>query len=59
MNELFTLRLQNQCSHRNWTYFDVPKVRTVNHGSESVRYLGLKIWKILPTDTRELDTNDI
>ena len=37
MNEIFTL---NQYNLRNWTYFGAPKVRTVNHCSESVRYLG-------------------
>ena len=40
MNEIFTLRHQKQCNLRNWTCFDVPKVRTVNHGFESVKYLG-------------------
>ena len=37
MNEIFTLRHQNQSNRRNCTDFDVPEVRTVNHGSESVR----------------------
>ena len=55
MNEIFTLRHQNQYNLRNWTYFDAPKVRTVNHGSESVRYLGSKIWKIIPAYMKELD----
>ena len=45
--ELFTLRRQNQHNLRNWTYFDAPRVRTVNHCSESVRYLGSKIWEIV------------
>ena len=36
MNEIFTPRYQNQYNLGNWTYFDVPKVRTVNHGSHSV-----------------------
>ena len=26
MNEIFTLRHQNQYNLRNWTYFDTPKV---------------------------------
>ena len=52
MNEIFTLRHQNQYNLRNWTYFDAPKVRTVNHGSESVRYLGSKIWEIIPAYTK-------
>ena len=43
MNKIFILRHQNQYNLRNWTYFDAPKVRTVNHGSESVRYLRSKI----------------
>ena len=56
MNEMFTLRHQNQYNLRNWTYIDTPKVRTVNHGSESVRYLGSMVHKIIPTHTKELDT---
>ena len=39
---------------RNWTYFDVPKVEIVNPGSESVRYLGPKIWEVIPTHIKEL-----
>ena len=58
MNEMFTLRHQNQYNLRNWTYIDTPKVRTVNHGSESVRYLGSKNWEIMPTNTKELHTID-
>ena len=56
MNEIFTLRHRNQYNLRNWTYFDAPKVKTVNHGSESVRYLGSKIWEIIPAYMKELDT---
>ena len=56
MNEIFTIRHQNQYNLRNWTYFDFPKVTTVNHSSESVRYLGSKIWEIIPAYMKELDT---
>ena len=58
MNEIFTLRHQNQYNLRNWTYFDVPKVRTFNHGSESVRYLSPKIWEVIPTYIRGLDITE-
>ena len=40
---VFILRHQKQCKVRNWTYYNIPKVRNVNHGSESVRYLDPKI----------------
>ena len=56
MNEIFTRRHQIQYNLRNWTDFDVPKVKTVNHGSESVRYLGPKIWEIIPPHIKMLDT---
>ena len=46
MNEMFTLKYQSQYNLRNLTYFDVPKVRTVNHGSERDRYLGLRFGKL-------------
>ena len=58
MNEIFTLRHQSQYNPRNWTYFDALKVRLVNHGSESVRYLGSKIWEIMLAYTNELDSID-
>ena len=48
-DEIFTLRYQSQYNLRNGTEFDVPKVKTVNHGSESVAYLGPKIWEIITT----------
>ena len=58
MNEIFTLRHQNQYNLRNWTYFDVPKVGTVKHGSERVKCLGPKIWEIISTHLKELSTID-
>ena len=58
MNEIFTVRHQNQYNVWDWTYLDVTKVRTVNHGSESIRYLGSKIWEIMPAHTKELYTMD-
>ena len=47
---------QNQYNLRNWSDFCVQKIRSVNHGSESVRYLGPKAWKIMPTHIKESDT---
>ena len=58
MNEIFTLRHQNQYNLRNWTYFYFPKVRTVNHGSEGVKNLSPRIWEIISTHIKELDTID-
>ena len=40
MDEIFTLKNQDRHNLGNYADFDIPKVRSVNHGSESVRYLG-------------------
>ena len=58
MDEIFTLTHQNQYHLTNWTYLNVLKVRTVNHGSGNVKYLGSKIWEIIPIHTKELYTID-
>ena len=41
---------QNQYNLRNWTDFDVPEVRTVNHE--------IKIWQIVPINIKKLGTID-
>ena len=46
MDEIFTLNNQDQYNLGNQTDFDVPKARSINHGSESVRYLGPKTEEI-------------
>ena len=58
MDEIFTLNNQDQYNLGNQADFDVPKVRSVHHGSESVKYLGPKIQEIIPTYIKELFTND-
>ena len=32
----------------------MPNVRSVFHGSESISYLGPKIWEIVPLELKEL-----
>ena len=58
MDEIFTLNNQDQYNLGNQADFDVPKARSINHGSESVRYLGPKTQEIIPTFIKELSTND-
>ena len=43
-NEVYNLRNNN--------LFSIPAVRTVFHGSESISFLGPKIWTILPDDIK-------
>ena len=43
------LRQADQYNLRNRSQFIIPSLKTVNHGFESQRYLGPKIWEIIPS----------
>ena len=34
-------------------YFRIPSIHTVYHGSESISFLGPKIWNILPDEIKQ------
>ena len=42
--ETFPVRQQSQYNMRNYSYFAMPRAKTVNHGLESLTYLGSKLW---------------
>ena len=46
--ELFEHKEEHCYNRRNNAEFTIPAIRTVYHGSESISYLGPKIWNILP-----------
>ena len=52
LSNIFTQRTQNHYSLRNAHYFQIPFVRTVYHGTESISYLGPKIWDIVPAEMK-------
>ena len=46
---VFTTIPENHYNLRNYNGFRLPFARTVYHDTESISYLGLKIWDIVPT----------
>ena len=52
-SEIFHRRDENYNSRIN-SDFAMPNVRSVFHGSESISYLGPKIWDIVPLELKEL-----
>ena len=48
MTELFEQRNEHHYNLRNNVHFITPQIRTVYRGSESISFLGPKIWNILP-----------
>ena len=48
ITELFEHTEEHYYNLRNNAEFAIPAIRTVYHGSESISYLGPKVWNILP-----------
>ena len=56
MNDIFTLK--DQVSYCSKFPFVSNNVRTVAYGTQSLSYLGPKIWSLIPQDMKNLDTVD-
>ena len=41
--EAFPVRQQSEYNMRNYSYFAMPRAKTVNHGLESLSYIGSKL----------------
>ena len=41
---------------RNYSYFAMPPAKTVNHGLESLSYIGSKLWNSIPSHMKEIDS---
>ena len=48
MNEMFQLREKSHYNLRHTSEFIIPPILSVYHSSESVSYLGPKIWELIP-----------
>ena len=54
--EAFPVRQQSQYNMTNYSYFAMPRVKTVNDGLESLSYIGSKLWDSLTSHMKEIDT---
>ena len=52
LNEVFPLSEPSAYNQRFQTEFSTRPIRTVHHGSNSLRYLGPKIWEIVPSEIK-------
>ena len=56
MNEIFQLREKSHYNLRYTSEFIIPPIHSVYHGRESASYLGPKLWELIPTVIRQIDT---
>ena len=52
LSNTFTQRTQNHHGLQNASDFQIPFVRTVYHGTESISYLGPKTWDRVPVEKK-------
>ena len=55
-SEIFPRTKKSHYELRHTSDFIIPRVKSVNYGSESVHYLGPKIWDSLPSSMKELNS---
>ena len=53
--EAFPVRRQSQCNMRNYSYFAIPRAKTVSHGLEILSYIGSKLWDSIPSHMKKID----
>ena len=54
--EVFPVGQQSQYNMKNNSYFAMPSAKTVNHGLESLSYIGSKLWDSIPTHMKKIDS---
>ena len=55
VNEIFHIRDETSYELRQRSCFHIPSVNTVFSGTESIRFLGPKIWELIPNDIKSLE----
>ena len=56
---LFQFRNDIPYNLRQRSRFHIPPVRTVFSGTERIKYLGPKVWKLIPDEMKELESLEI
>ena len=55
MGNIFKLKAENSSNLRQVSEFSRSMVKSVYHGTESISYLGPKLWNILPEKLKNID----
>ena len=59
VDNVFKLKTENMHNLRQVSKFSRLTVKTIYHGTESILYLGPKIWDILPEELRNMENLQI
>ena len=59
MHDIFPDRNYNGPDIRSQKEFELPKINTVNNGQETLRFMGPKIWDIIPNSIKKASSLSI
>ena len=59
MQNLFSKNVSFRFELRSINDFYTPKIKSINYGQETIRYLGPKIWNMIPQSFREASSLSI
>ena len=54
--EVFSVRQQSQYGMRNYSYFAMPRTKTVSHGLDSLSYISSELRDSIPSHMKEIDS---
>ena len=53
LQDVLPINSQPEYFLTNKIHFATQPIRTVHYGDNSLRYLGLKLWELIPSDMKE------
>ena len=56
---VFPINSQPEYNLRNKTHFATRPIRTVHYGDSSLRYLGPKLWELIPSDMKDTESVEV
>ena len=59
MHDIFTTRHIEGLNLRKLNNFQLPRPKTVSYGTESMQYLGSKIWNLIPMEMKSANNLQI
>ena len=55
INNIFKIKAEKPCNLRHVSEFSRPMAKSVCHGTQSISYLGTKIWDTLPEKLKNFE----
>ena len=59
LQDVIPINSQTECNFRNKTHFVTQPIRIVYYGDNSLRFLGPKLWDLIPSDIKDTESVEV